>query len=60
MILNDYLNALLGYNQWRYYILKTKKVKAKITGISKYGRLQLIDEQNVKFDCDFKEIEFTF
>lgn len=56
----DYSNVLLGYMQWRTYIYKSRKIKAKIMGVSKYGVLQLIDENKEMFECDFKEIEFTF
>lgn len=59
-ITNDYLKGMLGYEQWRNYIFKTNNIKAKITGISKFGMLQLVDEYQKEFECDFKEIEFTF
>lgn len=59
-IANDYLNVMLGYDQWRNYIYKTNNLKAKITGISKFGMLQLIDEYQKELECDFKEIEFIF
>jgi len=60
LIKTDYLNALLGYKVWRNYIYNSQKIMAKIIGISRYGTLQLIDDQDERFECDFKEIEFTF
>lgn len=56
----DYLKVMLGHNQWRNYVYNTKNIKAKITGISKFGMLQLINEYQIELECDFKEIEFTF
>lgn len=56
----DYLNVLLGYEVWRNYIYNSQEIKAKVTGISRYGTLQLLDDKDKSFECDFKEIEFAF
>jgi BirA family biotin operon repressor/biotin-[acetyl-CoA-carboxylase] ligase len=60
LITRDYLNAMLGYNEWRYFMYNSKKTKAMITGVSSYGMLQLVDKDRQGFECGFKEIEFTF
>jgi BirA family biotin operon repressor/biotin-[acetyl-CoA-carboxylase] ligase len=54
-----YIEALFQYNKYCKYIIRGKSVKAKITGISEYGRLILQTKENETYSCDFKEIEFV-
>jgi BirA family transcriptional regulator, biotin operon repressor / biotin---[acetyl-CoA-carboxylase] ligase len=55
---SDYLNSLFRYKQFHYFNYKNKRVKLKITGVSCYGELELIDENNKNLKCEFKEIDF--
>ena len=55
-----YKNNLLGYQKWLVFKYEGKVIRAMISGVTETGLLQLVDENSVKFDCDFKEIEFLF
>ncbi len=55
-----YKKNLLGYQKWLVFKHDGDLVRAKISGVSETGLLQLCDEHSVKFECDFKEIEFLF
>jgi biotin-(acetyl-CoA carboxylase) ligase len=55
-----YRNNLLGYQKWLVFRYEGKVIRARITGVSETGLLQLSDEHSVQFECDFKEIEFLF
>jgi BirA family biotin operon repressor/biotin-[acetyl-CoA-carboxylase] ligase len=54
----QYFEVLLGYQQWREYNYQNQVIKAKITGISNFGTLLLIDDHKNRLECGFKEIEF--
>nr|MCD4773910.1 biotin--[acetyl-CoA-carboxylase] ligase [Bacteroidales bacterium] len=51
----SYIEALYRYNKYYKYILRGKSIKAKITGISEYGRLILQTKNMETYSCDFKE-----
>ena len=51
-----------NYNQKDVHIFiaqGNKYIKAKITGISEYGKLILQTKNNETYSCDFKEMEFV-
>jgi BirA family biotin operon repressor/biotin-[acetyl-CoA-carboxylase] ligase len=54
----DYLNALYLLNETHIFRYKGKPIEATITGVSKYGHLQLIKPDGEKIECDLKEISF--
>lgn len=54
----DYLKNLYRFNEWSNYIFQNTPVKAKITGISEFGKLQLITESDIQIESDMKEIIF--
>ena len=53
---SDYLKNLCRFEEWANYNYKGEKVKAKITGVSKIGKLILETEKGGRLECDFKEI----
>jgi BirA family biotin operon repressor/biotin-[acetyl-CoA-carboxylase] ligase len=55
---NDYLKNLYRFGEWAYYSYKEKRIKAKIIGITKLGKLILETEEKKRLECDFKEVEF--
>ncbi|MCD4664581.1 MAG: biotin--[acetyl-CoA-carboxylase] ligase, partial [Bacteroidales bacterium] len=55
---SDYLDALYRYKEVFPYRFKGEIVNAKITGVSEYGKLQLVTSDNKKLECDMKEIEY--
>ena len=55
---SDYLKNLYRFDESSNYNYRGEKLKAKITGISKIGKLILEKENRGKFECDFKEVEF--
>lgn len=59
IIENDYLNHLLFFNEWAMYLYKEEKIKAKITGINKTGKLILQRENAEVYECDIKEIQIV-
>ena len=54
----DYLKCLYRFGKWADYNYKGEKVKAKITGVTKIGKLVLEKENAEELECDFKEVEF--
>ena len=54
-----YIEALYRYNKYSNYILRGRRINAKITGISEYGRLILQTKNNETYSCDFKEVKFV-
>ncbi len=56
---SDYLKNLYRFNEWANYNYKGENVKAKITGVSKIGKLVLEKENGEKLECDFKEVGFV-
>jgi BirA family biotin operon repressor/biotin-[acetyl-CoA-carboxylase] ligase len=54
----DYLNALYRYQQLYDYFFKGKKIRARITGVNRYGQLILETTGAQTIECDLKEIVF--
>ncbi|MBU1013022.1 MAG: biotin--[acetyl-CoA-carboxylase] ligase [Bacteroidetes bacterium] len=54
-----YISLLYRYEEYHTYLISRKKVTAKITGISEFGRLQLEGKNGEMYDCDLKEVEFV-
>lgn len=54
----DYLRLLYRIQQLSDYIYKEKQVKARITGVDRYGRLILEIPGEKIIECDLKEIKF--
>lgn len=56
-----YLNYLLGYNEWRNFLLPeaNQTFEGKITGVSKTGKLQVSTKAH-PLEFDLKEIKFLF
>lgn len=54
----DYLNALFGFMEWRDYKYLGKMIGARITGIDRFGRLQLETTEKDLITSDLKEIEY--
>lgn len=57
---SDYLNALYRYKEVFPYRIKGEIVNAMITGVSEYGKLQLVSQSNRTIECDLKEIEYLY
>lgn len=55
---DDYLSNLYRLNEFANYNLKGKNIKAKITGVTKIGKLILENDSGKKLECDFKEVTF--
>ena len=55
----EYLDHLLGYNEWREFEYKGKRIEAKITGVNDFGHLQL-GTRTGDIECDLKEIVYLF
>ena len=53
-----YLRSLYRLNELHNFKYKDKKISAMITGVSKYGHLQLTTSVGEKLECDLKEISF--
>ena len=56
----DYMENLYRFNEWASYVYQGKKLKAKIAGVTKIGKLVLEKEVEKNLECDFKEVEFIF
>ena len=56
---SGYLKNLYRFDEFANYNYKGEKLKVKITGVAKNGRLILEKENGKSLECDFKEIEFT-
>ena len=56
---NQYLNCLYLYNKWSSFISKGKTFKGKITGVSEFGYLLMINDNNKKLQFGFKEVEYV-
>ena len=61
----DYLQNLYRFEEWANYKYKGETLKAKISGITKIGKLVLFvgllseeKENGEILECDFKEVEF--
>lgn len=55
----NYLNSLYRIETYYSYKISDNTIKAKITGISEYGHLKLIGDDNQLYECDLKEIKFV-
>ena len=55
----EYLKNLYRFGEWIDYKFRERIIKAKITGISKIGKLILEKKNNRKVECDFKEVGFV-
>ena len=55
----EYLKCLYRFNSTHNYKIKDRLLKAKITGVSEFGYLQIETLENEKLEFDFKEIEFV-
>lgn len=54
----DYLKCLYRFDEWASYKYKGEIIQAKVTGISKVGKLMLEAENARVIECDFKEVGF--
>lgn len=55
---DNYLKNLYRFGKWAEYNYQRKITKAKITGITKLGKLILETEKEKIVECDFKEVEY--
>lgn len=51
-----YLERLYRYHEWANYMVHGQKVKRYVTGIDSFGRLETLDESEMKYVYDIKEI----
>jgi BirA family biotin operon repressor/biotin-[acetyl-CoA-carboxylase] ligase len=58
VIEQDYLKRLFRYRTWADYEVEGKIVRLFMTGIDKFGRLQLLDEKQKMFCYEIKQIRF--
>ncbi len=56
---SDYLSVLFRLNEIHRYRFGNNIIYARITGVSEYGKLQLLTKNNQNIECDLKEIEFV-
>ena len=54
-----YLQRLYRYHTWADYEVGDKIKRLFMTGIDAFGRLQLVDDKNVPYCFDIKEIKFV-
>ena len=54
----EYLKRLFRYRTWAEYEVDGEVMRLFITGIDEFGRLLLIDEQQIQHTFDIKEIKF--
>ena len=59
IIIHDYHALLLGMGEWKEYIYRNKKIRAKIKGVNEFGRLML-ETDGALIECDLKEIAYLF
>ena len=57
---NEYRSQLLGYQQWRKFLVKGLPFEGKIKGVDEFGRLMVISRKNENLLFDHGEIEFLF
>ena len=55
----DYLKKLFRYRTWADYEVDGKTLRLFMTGIDKFGRLQLVDEAQQSYCFEIKEIKFV-
>ena len=56
----NYLKKLLNLGQQKSYRYHNETINATITGIDKFGHLQLQTTDNKSITCDIKEIQYIF
>lgn len=54
----DYRDLLYRLGMWSFFRYKGEMLKARITGITKNGKLILETEKKEVLECDFKEVNF--
>ena len=55
----DYIKRLFRYHTWADYEVDGKVLRLFITGIDQFGRLQLVDKEQLSYSFDIKEIKFV-
>ena len=58
LIDHDYHSVLYRLDERAGYLYHGKKIKAKITGVDKYGHLLLETTEHKSLKCDLKEVKF--
>lgn len=58
-IINDYLKSMFAFNQWRKFMYKDGKIRARISGVNEFGHLILQTKEGT-IECEMKEISFVF
>jgi BirA family transcriptional regulator, biotin operon repressor / biotin---[acetyl-CoA-carboxylase] ligase len=54
----EYLDQLYRFNEWHQYQVRGVLINARISGITEYGQLHLMDDAGKKWICDIKEIKY--
>ena len=54
-----YLNQLLGFNQWRTFLVGNRSIEGRIDGVDEWGRLMLTSDDQ-KYVFDLKEITYCW
>ncbi len=55
---SEYLRNLYRFGEWAKYKHKDKELNAKITGVTKAGKLILETETKEMLECEMKEVKF--
>ena len=58
-IREKYLSHLFRLGEWASYLVRSKEIRAKITGISSEGKLVIEKENGAREEFDLKEIQYT-
>ena len=58
LIEQDYLKRLFRYHTWADYEVNRKVLRLYMTGIDRFGQLQLVDEQQEPHQYEIKQIKF--
>ncbi|TNF39617.1 MAG: biotin--[acetyl-CoA-carboxylase] ligase [Cytophagales bacterium] len=58
-IREKYLSYLFRLGEWASFLVRSKEIRAKITGISPEGKLVIENEIGEREEFDLKEIQFT-
>jgi len=56
---HDYHNALLGFNQWRFFTRNGNLMEGKITGVDNLGRLLIETRQGEVVSFNHREVEYV-
>jgi|WetSurMetagenome_2_1015567.scaffolds.fasta_scaffold137826_1 BirA family transcriptional regulator, biotin operon repressor / biotin---[acetyl-CoA-carboxylase] ligase len=57
-ISEEYLSLMYRLNEWHIFEIRGRPTEARITGISRYGQLQLDERNGMRSECDIKEVKF--